>query len=263
MAGFCGMESNRGYATLTKDVLAIEIFKDKKIQISNWRRRPLTKMQLQYAIGDVKNLLKIYEVLFEKIKNNYSHYRESMEERYGKAMITNLPLNAWKHIRPKIKNKNEIAMAMLKELCKFREEMAIKHNMIRQIILPDDFFKNILLEKPRTIDDFKKCFTSIKINRSLRKTIIEGCSKIFIDNPSTQTYLTEIKNKTMLAKYNLINQFLIDECKKMNISPSMVLNKFDLIAYLSNSEKLEDVFAQWKINIFGKKIKHLIRDDLL
>ena len=70
-------------------------------------------------------------------------------------------------------------------------------------------------------------------------------------------YITELKDKKLLKKLEEINDYITSECKKMEINPEIVHNKLDLIAYLTDSEALEDLFYKWKIEVFGKRIKEI------
>ena len=50
------------------DAVLLDVRKSKGRQTSNWKRRPLTEAQLEYAIGDVENLPRIYDVINERLE---------------------------------------------------------------------------------------------------------------------------------------------------------------------------------------------------
>ena len=52
-------------------------------------------------------------------------------------------------------------------------------------------------------------------------------------------------------------EYIIAKCKQLDINPEVVQNKGDLIAFLTDSEKIEDLFAKWKIELFGKRLKEI------
>ena len=62
----CGFGDSVGYEKLVDKILKKKI--DKSSRFSNWAKRPLTKQQLQYAIGDVTHLYEIYPILNNKLK---------------------------------------------------------------------------------------------------------------------------------------------------------------------------------------------------
>ncbi len=267
MAEFCGMKSNLSYVDLIKDTLGIIVKKEKSIQSGNWKNRPLTDRQLEYASGDVDYLLEIYIVLAQKLdKNkNFKYYRSDIEERYNDNMIENQIENSWRRIRFRIGNKTNIYMDAMKEMCRLRERIAMENNIIKTLIMPDSFLKTLLAEKPKSIDEVNKIFEGNKeiLNKSkiLKRRFIKAYTKV-INRAKTKKieekpYITELKDKAMIQKFEEINDYIVSECKKMEINPELVQNKIDLSSYISDSEKLEDLFEKWKIEVFGKRIKEI------
>ena len=188
-----------------------------------------------------------------------------MEEKYGSDMIENHIRDSWRKIRIKFGNRTNIYMNALKEMCRLREKMAIKNNVIKALIVPDSFLKTLLLEKPKTIDEINKIFENDKeiLNKSkiLKRSFIKAYSKA-INEANTKKieekpYIIDLKDKNMIQKFEEINDYIVSECKKMDINPDLVQNRMDLSSYISNSEKLEDLFENWKIELFGKRIKEI------
>ena len=164
MAEFCGMKANISYVDLIKDTLKVVVEKNKKVQVSNWLKRPLTEKQLNYAINDVDYLLEMYIYLAQQLdKNkNFKYYKAEMNARYGKNMIQNLIDHSWRKMRFKLGNKTNIYIMILKELCAFREKMAIDENIIKNLIMPDSFFKTLLAEEPKTLEELNNIFADDK-----------------------------------------------------------------------------------------------------
>src|SRR6201994_2146635 len=57
------------YETLARKIANVET--DKSSRFTDWSRRPLSNKQLEYAIGDVTHLRKIYEVLDAELKKTH------------------------------------------------------------------------------------------------------------------------------------------------------------------------------------------------
>lgn len=264
MAEFCGMKANISYTDLVKDTLKITIVKSKKVQVSNWLQRPLTEQQMEYAISDVDYLLEIYISLAQQlnINKNFQYYKAEMNERYGQNMIQNLIKNAWKKMRFRLGNKSNIYIMVLKELCAFREQVAMEVDMIKGSIMPDTFFKVMLTKHPKTLDELNNIFQkNVEILNKTRVTkkaflnlYLSTLEKIKKENIEEKPYITELKDKKLIQKYNEMNDYIFARCKQMNINPEIVQNKMDLIAFVSDSEKLDDVFSKWKIELFGKRL---------
>lgn len=267
MAEFCNMKSNISYVDLVKETLKIVIKKDKETQSSNWRKRPLTDKQLEYASLDVEYLLEIYITLAQKLdqNKNFPCYRCEMEERYGHDMIENLIKDSWRKMRFRLGNRTNIYMDAMKELCRLRESIAIEKNTIKSLIIPDSFLKTILSEQPKTIDEINKLFDGHEDieNKSkiLKRRFINAYCKVYnkaeTNKVQEKPYIVELKDKTMIQKLEEISDYIISECKRMGISPELVQNKTDLISYISGSEELEDLWFSWQIENFGSRIKEI------
>ena len=264
MAEFCGMKANISYVDLIKDTLKVVVEKNKKVQVSNWLKRPLTEKQLNYAINDVDYLLEIYIYLAQQLdKNkNFKYYKAEMNARYGKNMIQNLIDHSWRKMRFKLGNKTNIYIMILKELCAFREKMAIDENIIKNLIMPDSFFKTLLAEEPKTLEELNNIFADDKeildkpneLKEKFLNAYLSVCEKIKNENIEEKPYITELKDKVLVQKYEEMNDYIISKCKQINITPEIIRNKIDLVSFISDSEKLENLFDKWKIDLFGKRL---------
>ena len=267
MAEFCGMKSNLSYKDLVKDTLKVVIEKSKKVQTSDWLQRPLSEKQLNYAIGDVDYLLEMYIYLAQQLDKNktFKYYKAEMNERYGKNMIQNLINNSWKKMRFKLGNKTNIYMIILKRLCILREKIAMEQNVIKNSILPDNFFKVLLTEQPKTIAELNEVFADdveiMNKSKDIKRIFLNEYNAILeqikSENIEEKPYITELKNRSLLQKLEEMNDYIIAKCKQLDINPEVLQNKGDLIAFLTDSEKIEDLFAKWKIELFGKRLKEI------
>ena len=64
----CGYGDSVGYERLVRDIAKKSI--DKTMRFTDWSRRPLGDKQIEYALGDVTHLRKIYSKLAERLEAN-------------------------------------------------------------------------------------------------------------------------------------------------------------------------------------------------
>ena len=151
-----GFSESLGYADACKNLLDIKI--DKKNQFIDWRKRPLEKEKILYAINDVKYLPKLFLKISEKINiaENIniirSHKKLLNEETYKKK-----PKNAWKKL--KINETKNYDIKKLKQVCFIREKLAKE--------------KAIPVKKIMTDKNIKKNFKK-KVNKKDKKLILES-----------------------------------------------------------------------------------------
>ena len=167
-----GFSESLGYADACKNLLDIKI--DKKNQFIDWRKRPLEKEKILYAINDVKYLPKLFLKISEKIniaKNMNiirSHKKLLNEETYKKK-----PKNAWKKLKiVEIKN---YEIKKLKQVCFIRENLAKEKDIPVKKIMTDQNVKLLCKKKVNKKDKklilesveftyFKKELTKILVN---------------------------------------------------------------------------------------------------
>ena len=151
-----GFSESLGYADACKNLLDIKI--DKKNQFIDWRKRPLEKEKILYAINDVKYLPKLFLKISEKIniaKNMNiirSHKKLLNEDTYKKK-----PKNAWKKL--KINETKNYDIKKLKQVCFIREKLAKEKDIPVKKIMTDQNIK-LLCKK--------------KVNKKDKKLILES-----------------------------------------------------------------------------------------
>ena len=150
----CGFGDSVSYEVLVKNLLEIKI--DKSSRYSDWSKRPLHIKQLEYAIADVTYLSKVYLFLNRQItKNKRSVWiKDEVEKFYDTDLYKVDPYSVWEKI--KIKHSNPRISCILREIVALREQLAIKNNLQKNMILKDDILVKISLNPPNNINDLKK-----------------------------------------------------------------------------------------------------------
>ena len=83
MCEFCGDEQLSYSNTVTKYMSIINFEKDKNIQVSDWKKRPLTEEQIKYARNDVFYLIDLYNILFKILVIKHKYIIENKHNRYS------------------------------------------------------------------------------------------------------------------------------------------------------------------------------------
>jgi len=143
----CGFGESVSYSKLVSRLLRKEV--DKTSQYTDWRRRPLTKRQLSYALADVTHLRPIYEHLAAELeRTGRSHWlTEEMAVLTDPATYENHPEDAWRRL--KLRTKSRSALAIIMELAAWREVEAQDKNLPRSRVLKDDAIYDIANQAPR------------------------------------------------------------------------------------------------------------------
>lgn len=255
MSEFCGLNYNLGYVDVIKEALGISIEKDKEIQISNWNARPLTQKQKAYALNDVKYLIGVYdEFLSRLIKcNNYDFYLDEIAHIKKIKNVNYIINNAWKRLRIELHKRPLYVVKIIKKICEWREKIAIKENVIKNIILDDEIICDIatLIEEGK-VDYVKKIN---KIKKKYKNDILNIININLSQKNKKTLFYSKDSGFPKKEKLNSIYSTVHDFSQERNIEISKILTKFDIISVLMGYSPRKTVLYGWKNKYFSSFLK--------
>lgn len=154
MARFLGLGTSAGLAKLAHQYLNVEI--DKGATRTNWIKRPLSDIQLQYAAGDVWYLLPLYHVLEkELVKTPWVQAvrddcelaiakTHKLQERDSEKAYLDIP-NAWKL--------NPLELSRLRILAQWRQNVGIERDLALSYIVKSDNLWKVAKNNPRNTSE--------------------------------------------------------------------------------------------------------------
>ena len=150
-AAVLGYNHQISYADLVQQLCGVSL--EKKHTRANWKRRPLSEDELDYAMDDVRYLLSVYEQLREQLKVSR---RAGWLERDLRDMTDPEKYHVdmdqlWKRLKGVQKLKGE-KLQIASDLCRWREQQAQRRNRPRRWILKDDTIIEIARHKPDSIE---------------------------------------------------------------------------------------------------------------
>jgi len=153
-AAVCDHGDQPGYAKLVESMLGIRI--DKTSQAVDWSVRPMSKRQIDYAIGDVTHLCRIYELLVAELaaKGRADWVAEDMAALLEPSRYVVAPREAYRRI--KLRRPKPIDLATLRELAAWREETAMERDLPRSWVLRDDALAEIATHRPTTTAELSR-----------------------------------------------------------------------------------------------------------
>jgi ribonuclease D len=143
-----------GYSNLVESWLGIDV--DKGARFTDWSRRPLTERQIEYAIGDVTHLARIFPKILNRLKKTGrgEWLDAEMEKLADPANYRNDPNTVWKRI--KAAGRNPQVLGRLKALAAWREAEAQDKNIPRGRIARDETLADIASHPPKSQADLAK-----------------------------------------------------------------------------------------------------------
>ena len=145
-----GQAEQVGYSNLVEAWLGIQL--DKGARFTDWSRRPLDKRQIDYAIGDVTHLAKIFPMMLKRlVKTGRGHWLDEEMEKLADPSNYNVdPNDAWHRI--KIPSRKPDVLGRLQALAAWREREARSKNLPRGRIVKDETLADIASHPPKDQD---------------------------------------------------------------------------------------------------------------
>ena len=252
-ATLCNLGESASYESLVWELLHKKI--DKSYRISDWTQRPLMLKQIEYALGDVIYLRKIYLSIIAQLKetNRIAWAQEEMD-RLSKETNFIIDINsAWQ----KIKNiDNRKINLVLKELAAWREVKAQEFNLPRNHYLKEKTLINLANSMPLTIEEIRKINNFYDIDSNTAEEIIvviQGALTRQIEQDlyaqvNTQGY--HRKNNELLSMLKLLLQL---KAKEHNLPTNILATSQELKDLCSSDFDLKKIRALngWRHQIFG------------
>jgi ribonuclease D len=143
-----------GYSNLVESWLGITV--DKGARFTDWSRRPLTERQIEYAIGDVTHLAKIFPKILARLRKTGrgEWLDQEMEKLADPENYRNDPDEAWQRI--KAPGRNPAMLGRLRALAEWREREAQDKNIPRGRIARDETLADIASHPPKVQADLAK-----------------------------------------------------------------------------------------------------------
>lgn len=252
-ASVCGLGDKPGYAKLTAQLLDVQV--DKASQAVDWSIRPLSDRQVEYALGDVTHLCKIYELLVEDLetKGRSAWVAQEMEALMDPARYRVDPSKAYRRL--KIRRPSSQDLVVLRELAQWREEAARSRNIPRGWVVRDDALAEIaqhLPTKPEQLTrvrGMKPHVAKGADGRTILDLIQRALASPEEEWPAAPSARAPLSGHEPLVA--LLQALLRLRCDANGVSTSMIANRSDLERIATEETPDVPALQGWRRTIFG------------
>ena len=146
-SGFCSNEYPSAYGSVVSKFLGHKVAKGE--QRTDWRKRPLTAAQIDYALEDVRYLLPLHKRLVEMLTESerLAWFEDEMES-WQNEVRTALNRKDWRRVSG-IGKLNPRNLAIVRELWNWRYEEAQRRNQPQKRLLRDDLIVELAKTQSR------------------------------------------------------------------------------------------------------------------
>ncbi len=253
-----------GYANLVESWLGKTI--DKGARFTDWSRRPLTERQIEYAIGDVTYLAKIFPRMLKKlIKTGRGAWLDAeMEKLADPSNYANDLEIAWHRIRAP--SRNALVLGRLKGLAAWREVEAQNKDIPRGRIMRDETLADLASHPPKNQEDLAKvrglsqAWRDNDIGRRLMKVLAKAEPLPSDELPEKPKRGAPLGKEGALVA-DLLKLLLKIRAREIDVASRLLTRSDELEALAAGVRKLP-MLEGWRYEIFGKDALDLVEGKL-
>ena len=258
-AGYLNLGFSMGYSRLVQEVLGIELPKGETR--SDWLQRPLSETQVSYAAEDAVHLAEVYE----RLRPQLSEDKNAWVLEDGAELVAQLRREtdpyelyrdaklAWKLSRAQL--------AVLRELCAWREREARARNLPRNRVLREHSLWPMARTQPDNLSALAKIEdmhprTIRQDGEFLLELIKKAASVPPSEWPPALPEPLQIEASALLKQLRAIGQA---EGERLGIAPELMLRKKTLEALLKSGYpngpyQLPDSLRGWRRERMGQAL---------
>ena len=267
MARFLGLGTSAGLAKLAQQYLNVEI--DKGATRTNWIKRPLSDIQLQYAAGDVWYLLPLYHILEKELAKTPWEQAvrddcelalaktHKLQERDSEKAYLDIP-NAWKL--------NPLELSRLRILAQWRQNVGIERDLALSYIVKSDNLWKVAKNNPRNTSEMLEMGLTENEVRVRGKKILQLLAQA--RRISSNDYPKPIERISEDPRYKKTIRLLQEKVNSLTpegLTPEIVASKRTLEElikwvwkYDCSQDKLPELLIGWRKPI-GEKLVDVLK----
>lgn len=261
----CGFGDSVSYDQIVQKITGTRL--DKSSRFTDWRRRPLSEKQLDYALADVTYLIDVYRHLKDELeRENRGHWlKEEMDVLTSRETYDPHPEDAWKRLKMRWRKPQELAV--VQHVAAWREREARERDVPRQRVIKDDAVYEIAQQQPRDQSALAKLRMTPKgwERSATAASLLEAVNAALaipreqLPKPPRPTQSPEGSG----AAAELLKVLLKLVAEKEGVAPKVLASSDDLDRIAADGEKADaGALRGWRRAVFGEKALKLVRGEL-
>ncbi|SDA67913.1 MULTISPECIES: ribonuclease D [Mesorhizobium] len=261
----CGFGDSVSYDQLVQRITGARL--DKSSRFTDWRHRPLSDKQLDYALADVTHLIEVYQHLSAELaREDRAHWlNEEMDVLTSRETYDPHPEDAWKRLKMRLRKPQELAI--VQTVAAWREREARERDVPRGRVLKDDAIYEVAQQAPRDAAALGKLRTTPKgWERSSTATALLGAVNTALALPKEQMPKLP-KNfqppEGSSAAAELLKVLLRIVAEKEGVASKVLASSDDIDRIAAEGEAADVPALQgWRRAVFGEAALKLVRGEI-
>ncbi len=259
----CGFGEQASYETLVKKIARESL--DKSSRFTDWSRRPLSDAQKTYALADVTHLRVIYEFLSRELDR--TGRRAWVEEEEATLLDPETyivrPEEAW--LRVKTRTTSGRFLAVVRELARFREEYAQRHDVPRSRVYKDDALLELASTRPTNVEELGR--SRLLLREGRKPEIAEGIlAAVRAGQAARPEDLPKVPDERDQMQVNgaladLLRVLLKAKSEEAGVALKLIATSADLDHLAAGGREIPALHG-WRSQVFGQDALRLCRGEI-
>ncbi len=238
-AGIIGVGYPMGHGPLIQRLLDVRVNKGETL--TDWKKRPLTARQVQYAYDDVRYLLPLWQEISGRL--NRLGRGEWAKEEFAAMIPRSLGeepgVERWRKLKG-IGGLDRRKLAVVRELFAWREDKALERNRPARTVVRDDLLIEITKRNPKAEADLEVVRGLAKKDLANIISVVQAARALPTEQlPEPTPRDDDPPQVTLVAA--LLNAFLGHLCAQMELTQSLVASANDVKVLVRAAARNEGV----------------------
>ncbi len=240
---------------------------NKKYQRANWGKRPLPSEMLTYAQVDTHYLIPLRNQLKSELITKRLWELAKEDFRRGTQVEINeqvkKPKSCWRING--VQNLSQQQIAILHELCQFRESVAEDVDRPLFKVISDKALLQIAVDMPESLKELERTrVVSRKQARWIGEGLISAVQRGMDKQPPKQSH-SKKPNEEILERIKRLRQWRKTKAKRINVESDVVLPKDLLLILASKNPQTHKELARilqtvpWRLEKYGDEIIDILQ----
>ncbi len=245
-AGLVGVGYPLGHGPLVNKLLNVRLSKGETL--TDWKKRPLTARQIQYAYDDVRYLLPAWKTIASELARlgRVEWAKEEFAAMLPRSLGEEPGVERWRRLKG-LGGLDRRKLAVVRGLHAWREEKAFEKNRPVRAIVRDDLLVDIARRSPKTEHDLEVMRGLAKRDLPEMLGVIRDVAALPNENLPDVLYREDDPPQLTLVA-NLLGAVLGDFCAKMQLSQALVATGNDIKLIVRAASRGEPIPAECELS---------------
>lgn len=262
-AAFLGERMQTSYNGMVHTFCGVTLRKSESL--TDWSRRPLTPEQIEYALDDVRYLIKAYDVIMERLDEagRVSWVLDEIKPLTDRSHYVVDRRVAFKRVK-RINSLTRRQLAVARELAAWREAKAEYANIPRKWLMSDEVLIALSKRPPRDAGSLRRVRGTEQISDADVASALIAIARGESCPPDKYPFIARSHKPSAPELESVIDLMyalirLVGE--RSGVATAMVASRDDLVEYVDSPQD-SPLREGWRFELVGTLIDDLLNGDI-